>query len=392
MAGTAPGCDHGEVTGPDLLESGSARPPSRSPSHRRLIGLVVALALAAGALVLASRASPDAPEPDRPAPTAVAVTPLRPHYYVYDVALANGKLYAVAGFCVGRCGYRLLAWDGTSWATTPLTVPADATSPGRLLVTGARDRYLAVLDGTAPGAYVSTDGGTTFGIRPGGDGAPVPAVPAGLVPELGTGGVGVFDPAAGRWHPLASQPMPGVLAVTATRTALYAAARSGSALVVATSRDAGRSWTRTTVTSVRFKTPELDLVPADNGSAYLVVTRPLPAGEPGVASVWHGGPAWTRVIDYAQAGGGTPKFTTAVTVSAGGVLLPDGSSGGQLAYDTGRTVNFYLPAGRVGDPPLVPSLLRRGTDGTVAAITADGWHVLIRHDRDVGWSVVPLPG
>ena len=131
-------------------------------------------------------------------------------------------------------------------------------------------------------------------------------------------------------------------------------------------------------------------MPADDG-AYLVVTRTLPAGAPGVASVWHSGSRWREVVDYADAGGGTPRFSTAVSEPNGGILLADGSSGGQLAFDTGRTVNFYLPPGRAGDPPLIPTVLRRGSDGTVAAITADSWHLLVRHDHDVGWTVVPLP-
>jgi hypothetical protein len=185
--------------------------------------------------------------------------------------------------------------------------------------------------------------------------------------------------------------MRDVLTVAAAGPVLYAAARAGTALVVATSRDAGRSWTSTTVTSVRYKTPELRLVPSDDGLAYLVVTRPLAAGEPGVATVWRGGPAWTRVLDYSRATTTTPKFTSAVGEPNGGILLADGSSGGVLAYDTGRSVNFYAPPGEVGDPPLIPSLLRRGSGGTDVAITADGWHLLVRRHADIGWTNVPLP-
>jgi hypothetical protein len=313
-----------------------------------------------------------------------------PRYFLYDVAVAGGRVYALAGSCVISCGYRLLTLADGRWASTPMTVPAAAASPGRLLVTGAGNRFLAVLDGTEPGAYVSTDGGRSFGIRSGRPGPPIDTVPAGLVPELGAGGAGVFDPVAGRWRPLLHQPMRDILSVAAAGPVLYAAARVGTALVVATSRDAGRSWTSTTVTSIRYKTPELQLVPS-GGSAYLVVTRPLPAGEPGVATVWRGGPAWTRVLDYSRATTSTPKFSSAVGDPNGGILLADGTSGGILAYDTGRSVNFYPPPGEAGDPPLIPSRLRRDTGGTVAAITADGWHLLVRRDADVGWTNVPLP-
>jgi hypothetical protein len=377
------------VTGPDLLESGSARRPSRT-ARRRYVGLAAALALAAGVIVLAARADP-APPAARPAPAPAAPLVTRhPRYLLYDVAVAGGRVYALAGSCVTSCGYRLLTLAGGRWASTPMTVPAAAVSPGRLLVTGTGNRFLAVLDGTEPGAYVSTDGGRSFTSRSGRPGAPIDTVPAGLVPELGAGGAGVFDPVAGRWRPLLHQPMRDVLSVAAAGPVVYAAARAGTALVVATSRDAGRSWTSTTVTNVRYKTPELQLVLSD-GRAYLVVTRPLPAGEPGVATVWRDGPAWTRVLDYSRATTSTPKFTSAVGEPNGGILLADGTSGGVLAYDTGRSVNFYAPPGETGDPPLIPSLLRRDTGGTVAAITADGWHLLVRQDTDVGWMNVPLP-
>jgi hypothetical protein len=54
-------------------------------------------------------------------------------------------------------------------------------------------------------------------------------------------------------------------------------------------------------------------------------------------------------------------------------------------------VNFQLPGGAVGDPPLVPAVLRRGGN-TVAAITADGGHLLIRRDHQAAWTILRLPG
>jgi hypothetical protein len=243
---------------------------------------------------------------------------------------------------------------------------------------------------------VSRDGGRTFTARPGRDGAPIPAVPAGLVAEAGAGGVGAFDPGAGQWHPLAGQPRGDLLSVVTAGRALYAATRQGGDLLVSRSGDAGRTWTATTVTRADYKTPALQLVAGTDGLVYLVVTRPLPAGEPGVASVWRstGTAAWSRLIDYADAGGGTPLWSTAVGAANGGVLLSDGTAGGELVFDTGRTVSFYAPPGLPGDPPLIPAVLRRGDDdptGTIAGITADGWHLVVRHDHDVGWSVVLLP-
>ncbi len=377
------------MTGRDVLESGSARSPTRVGLRGRgwLVAVVVLVGLA---VVLAARSSGrPAATPVRP-PAAPFQAPVvrPPAYYVYDTAVAGHRVYALAGFCVGRCGYRLLSWDGTRWASTRITVPASSASPGRLLVAG---RYLAVLDGTRPGAYVSRDGGRTFRAEPGRTGAPAAAVPGGLVADLGDRGVGVFDPVAGVRHPLRNQPMPDVRSVATAGRTLYAVARQGAGLVVAASTDAGRSWQRTTVVRVSYRTPELALVPGADGSVYLVVTRTLPAGQPGVVQVWrNAGRSWSRLVDYSGSISATPKFTTAVGDPNGGILLADGSAGGQLVYDTGRSVVFQLPAVAAGDPPLVPAVLRRGAD-TVTAITADGGHLLLRHDHDAGWTVLQLP-
>jgi hypothetical protein len=378
------------VTGRDLLESGSARSPTRVALRRRA-WIVVVVVLVGLAVLLAARSSGrPAAAPARPPAAPVQAAPVvrPPSYYLYDIAVASRRVYALAGFCTGRCGYRLLTWDGSSWSSTRLAVPISSVSPGRLLITG---RYLTVLDGTRPGAYVSRDGGRSFRSTSGRTGPPVAAVPGGLVADLGDGGVGVFDPVAGVRHPLRTQPLPGVRSVATVSRTLYAVARQGAGLVVAASTDAGRSWRRTTVVRVPYRTPELALVPGADGSAYLVVTRTLPAGEPGVVQVWrNAGRSWTRLVDYSRSLSSTPKFTTAVGNPSGGILLADGAAGGQLVYDTGRSVNLHLPGGAVGDPPLVPAVLRRGAD-TVAAITADSGHLLLRNDHDAAWTVLMLP-
>jgi len=185
--------------------------------------------------------------------------------------------------------------------------------------------------------------------------------------------------------------MPDVRSVTAVGGRLYAVARQGTALVVATSSDAGRGWRRTTVARAAYRTPELALIPGADGSAYLVVTRPLAAGEPGVVQVWRSTrTGWTRLVDYSRSTGSTPKFSSAVGEGNGGILLADGSAGGQIVYDTGRSVNLQLPGSGPWDPPLIPTVLRRGGD-TVAAITADGGHLLVRHDHQAAWTIVRLP-
>ena len=395
MVAAAVRCDHGVVTGPDLLESGIPGPPSR-PSGRRLGGLAAVLALVAAVVVLAARAGGDPPE-QRAAPVPVVAPPTdppvavrQPPYVIFDVTVAGDRVHALAGACKNTraCGYRLLTYDGDRWSSTPLAVPRTADVPGRLLVTG---RTVSVLDGTTPGAYVSADGGRTFRTRPARTGPPVAAVPDGLVAELGERGVGVFDPATGAWRPLARQPMTGLRSVAATGRTLRAVARQGTALVVATSTDAGRTWTRDTVTRVGYRTPELALVGAVDGSAYLVVTRPLPAGEPGVATIWHSGPAWTQSADFLQQGGSTPRFSNAVATPTGGVLLADGLTGGVLSYDTGREVLLSVPPGLPGDPQLIPYLLRTDPAGMVAALTVDGGHLLLRRSNQVSWTVVQLP-
>ena len=377
------------MAGRDLLESGSARSPSRLALRGR--GWILAVVLLVGlVVVLAARSSGQPAATPAPPPVVPLQAPVvrPPNYYLYDTAVSGGRVYALAGFCTGRCGYRLLTWDGARWASTRIKVPASSVSPGRLLITG---RYLTVLDGTRPGAYVSRDGGRTFTVRTGRTTSPVAAVPTGLVADLGDGGVGVFDPVAGEWHPLRTQPLPHARSVVTVGRTLYAVDRQGTGLVVASSIDAGRSWRRTTVVTVPYRTPELALVAGTDGSAYLVVTRTLPAGEPGVVQVWrNAGRSWTRLVDYSRSISSTPKFTTAVGEPNGGILLADGSAGGQVVYDTGRSVNFQLPGGAVGDPPLVPALLRRG-GSTVAAITVDGGHLLVRHDHEAAWTVLQLP-
>jgi len=378
------------VAGRDLLESGSARSPSRLALRGR--GWILAVVLLVGlVVVLAARSSGQPAATPAPPPAAVplqAPVVRPPNYYLYDTAVAGGRVYALAGFCTGRCGYRLLTWDGARWASTRMKVPASSVSPGRLLITG---RYLTVLDGTRPGAYVSRDNGRTFTVRTGRTANPVAAVPTGLVADLGDGGVGVFDPVAGEWHPLRTQPLPHARSVVTVGRTLYAVDRQGTGLVVASSIDAGRSWRRTTVVTVPYRTPELALVAGADGSAYLVVTRTLPAGAPGVVQVWRtSGRSWIRLVDYSRSISSTPKFTTAVGEPNGGILMADGSAGGQVVYDTGRSVSFQLPGGAVGDPPLVPAVLRRG-GSTVAAITVDGGHLLVRHDHEAAWTVLQLP-
>jgi hypothetical protein len=110
-----------------------------------------------------------------------------------------------------------------------------------------------------------------------------------------------------------------------------------------------------------------------------------------VASVWRSGPTWTLVVDFGRQPGSTPKFGGAVSTPTGGLLLTDGSTGGVLTYDTGIEIALSAPPGPAGELPLIPMLLRTDATGTVAAITTDGWHLLVRHRADVTWTVVPLP-
>lgn len=70
-----------------------------------------------------------------------------------------------------------------------------------------------------------------------------------------------------------------------------------------------------------------------------------------------------------------------------GVLLTDGTTGGLQVLADGRTVTYELPA----EESLVPGVLGRGDDGTGAAITMDGRHLLLHGRTGAGWEVVPLP-
>jgi hypothetical protein len=83
-------------------------------------------------------------------------------------------------------------------------------------------------------------------------------------------------------------------------------------------------------------------------------------------------------------------IVTVVLLAAVAVMLAARSSGRPAAAPAPRPAPMQAPVGAAGDPPLVPAVLRRGGD-TVAAITADGGHLLLRHDHQAGWTVVPLP-
>ena len=93
MVRAAPGCDHGGVTGRDLLESGSARSPSRAALRGR--GWILAVVLLVGlAVVLAARSSGQpAAAPARPPAIPLQAPVVRPpSYFVYDAAVANGRV------------------------------------------------------------------------------------------------------------------------------------------------------------------------------------------------------------------------------------------------------------------------------------------------------------
>ena len=181
-----------------------------------------------------------------------------------------------------------------------MTVPASSVSPGRLLVTG---RYLAVLDGTR--ARRVRQRGRRPHVRASGPAAPAPRSPRcrpGWWPTSATAASACSTRSPAEWHPLRTQPMPHARSVATGRPHALrrrpAGHRAGRWPAAGTPAAAGGA---TPWSPVPYRTPELALVAGADGSAYLVVTRTLPAGEPGVVQVWRSaGRSWTRLVDYSD--------------------------------------------------------------------------------------------
>ena len=406
---------------PEILGSGPRDRPRRpgllrDRRRRRLATVAGVLILVAGAGILAARSEPPARQPA--ARSTLPPTPSgepgrtgdgagRPGYAILDTAASHGRLFALLGSCAGvdgggPCDYRLLVHAGGRWTTTPLPafrLPAGGGFFARLLLTGPEDRSLVVLDEPLSRAYVSTDSGRTFAVRPVDDGPPVAALPASLVPEVVDGRVSVLDPGTGRRRALVAQPPLGSPAVTvsweeAAGGVLRAAAQARDAVVVATSVDRGRTWTHSVVARVPYPVPALRLVsvPGRPAAYLLASTRPGPDGQLRLATVWRStAPAdrWRPVVGPAAP---LPAFAEAVGMSDGSILLvTDSTGGGWRLFEAGRMRRVPEPVGEDG-VPMPAILMHRSPDGTVTAIAGDGRHVLRWQRLAPGWRAERLPG
>lgn len=377
-----------------------------------MAGALGALALVVVAVALAARSEPAPREQARPTlppyPPAPGLVDPGTGVAVLDTAVVGDLLYALVGSCADPagappCRVRLLVRAEGRWSETALRLPPAGGGdglPGRLVVTGTDSRYLAVLDEVRARAYVSADSGRTFADHPLRTGPPVPALPAGLLPEVSDGRLVVLDPTSGAQLPLASQPpIAGLRSVSwesmsaGEAGVLRAAGQEGDTLVVAASTDGGRRWTRTELGRLPSEVPGMALVPPPFSEvAYLLVsTARDPNGPFGLTEVWRtdGPSAWTRI---APPGARLPGYVEAVGMSDGGILITDGAGSGWRMWETGTLRPLSSPT-TDGSGLLAPVTVRRDlSSGDVVAVTADRQHLLVLPRLATQWTVERLPG
>lgn len=401
------------MSGPDVL--GDAPGPGGGqrgrPGRRALVG--GAVLLVAVAALLAARSTPDRPQrpvavpttlpPYTPAPGLVPET--GPASVVLDAVPAGDLIYALVASCGSGgtlpCGLALHALAGGRWTETPLRLPfaRDGTDMAwRLVVTGPDERYLVVFDAAHSRAHVSADAGRTFTERAVRAGAPVAAVPAGLVPDIAGGRLVVLDPVSGQLRPLATQPPVGTVravgddALVPDDGVLRAAGQVDGVLVVASSSDGGRRWTRAELGRVPYELPRITLVSPPGGppAAYLLASaRRGTDGNLALGEVWRtdgGSAGWTRI---ARPAARLPNYVDAVGMSDGGILVTDAASSGWRVFQDGTL--RQLPDQPESGPARLPIRLRRGGTGLLVATATDGRHLLTRERLATGWTPVRLP-
>jgi hypothetical protein len=301
--------------------------------------------------------------------------------------------YALLGSCRATgCTYRLARRDpfGVRPAWLPLRnlpSPPDVDGRSAELVALGEDT-VAVLEKSKGRGWVSDDGGIHFRAIAVLPGRALPAVPAGLTPELGgcagcAGQVGVFDPATGRRGRLAVQPplTPPPSTFAESGGVLWAASATRRAITVAVSTDRGRTWrTRTLPASApRSGAP---LLVADGSRAYLVLDRP--DGRP-EAQVWV---TASPTAPWRRLEGDQRMQSVTGAVVAGDSLLVC-ADGGFFRQRGGRIAPVTPPAG--GSMPFVDGLATGAPSVVVAHIAYARGSILVSSDGGETWQVEALP-
>lgn len=376
----------------DLLSAG---PERVRPPRRRWVTGVLAGVVAVAAVVLAARATPDAPVRP-PEPT---VAPREPLSAVVTTAVGDRWAYALSARCETstRCGWDLHRRElaGGGWARTGLRTTARDSAGLPPLLYAAGDSVTVVDEADDDGmVWFSPDGGTT--VRTGGlrTGEPLDALPADgvLDPSLCSScafRLTVLRPGDFTLHLLRSQPPVGEAGwqriSVSGRTIWVVSTNTRGEVVPAVSRDSGRTWR--TVPARGFPTgEETVLVTAGpGGSAYLLGAQVSPAGPGPLAEAWHaaGPTAAFRKLDLTQ----NPPGPISV--------VPDGADA--VLTDHMGQVWRLRPDGTVGRLPdaaldgrlLGPGVLAAGPGGQLLGLPVDELRrvVVFSPDRGRSWSV-----
>lgn len=409
------------MSGPDVVGGGSApdadlpvqeqvRRAAGTARRRRQVGLAATVALAAAAVVLASRSSPDPRTPAPALPTDAAPSPptVEPGPSIVDFAVGRDAAYALVGSCGGpeqarECFYRVLrrGVGGGEWTVRGLrTERLDAAGfSAELFVTG--DDVVTVVDGPTSGrAYVSSDGGDTATMRRLRPGPPVAALPPDGILDMALcesckDRLTVLEPTTGRLRPLATQPPLGdgaeVRSLAERDGTIWVVGDTGLTTVSAVSVDRGRSWRRVPVSGLRAPALILRLIATDGGGAYLVVgrdSRPDALNE--FSELWRiGGPAgpWRPATP-------TTRPRSALSVLAGDRGLLVGEETGEVWRLRSDGSMRRLPDAVVDGVPIGPGYLVSGPSRVLVALPIDPFRnvLLVSYDEGESWLVEKVPG
>ncbi len=377
-----------------------------------LLASLALLAVAAIVVTLAGRSGLRVEAGPTPTPAAPTPAPAVRTQVVVDLVAGRVRMYALLGVCDsgpsgGPCEYRLMARDvgGGGWRRWPLPMPAVKDRGGlsaRLLLTGTD--LLTVIDDLreteyvlGETEYVLGDDGNSVTVHGIGVGAPVDAVPTGLVAEY-DGRLFVLDPPWGVRRALASQPPISPVRAVATGDdgTIWVAGQTAAGVVAAASIDRGRSWRALPVRGLRPDLGRLQLVPmSGRRGAYLLGERDeLPDVKSEFSELWQiGDPArpgatWTRATPVIR-----PRSAGSAVGTSDGGLLVEEDEGGVWRLEPGGTMR-RLPDPVVAGHAVDPLNLRRGPGRTVLAQPAAdlGETVVLVSERDgEGWRALVIP-
>jgi hypothetical protein len=359
------------------------------------------------------------PEPERapPPPSRTQVTPdlgRADPPLVYDVDFAGpGHGFALWGRCTNGENYLcerklLVTEDGVNWTSRhfPLAaVKAPYTLGGRVVGLGLGKIILLDLDPSGSRLH-RRDAGQTW--------RSVPAIPQHTVTEIPVGGVletqcvelaghpiecpagtvAVIDPESGDSAWLATPPAlaeatPEPLAADDGSWWVSGKDPSTGGWAVAVSRDAGRTWSVSTLPTVSGPPPGRLSVAARGPTVYVTATGHLPDGLErrslvGIFLSTDGGRSWEQTW---RAEGGSPRGLggdPAVTPDGGLFIATDDVGPCYRSVDGGRTFTALLDGPRL-------ERIRRTRAGYLGVASGSAQHRYLTSADGVRWTDVAFP-